>query len=456
MRRRSAVLIASFGLLGAANVHAQRIEGRVTLPDGAPAVRALVEAQRVGAPDVIRALSDESGRFSLGLSGPGRYAVRALRVGYRPTVLPARDIAANESARLLITLGAELVRLGEVRIAADAVCADDWRGDLATVSVWEEARKALQTAQLTAEQDGLSLTISSYQALASDAGFIHPVTRTEYWQETNGVRPFESVPDSVISAEGYAVARATGTIFRAPDFDLLLAPSFATTHCMRLVPASEDKPGAVGLAFEPNRERRRPDIEGVLWIDKETAVLRELEFRYTGVVGSAVGRQGGHVRFMRLSTGQWIVHAWEIRMPRAAESGLSVIGGEVGEVRRGDSVLFTTGGTFDDILPTHLSVVAQACGEPALANVWGMLRGEVVDADGQPAPFSRVRVSWTGGTGEADLNVIADDDGRWIICRVPASVTLRVEARRGSRDAETRVTLAAGERFAEVLLTLRR
>lgn len=435
---------------------AQRFEGRVTLPDGTPATRVLLEAVRADGTVAARALSDEGGRYVVDLPGAGRFALRALRIGFRPTLVPARDVRAEARITQAIALTSELVSLEEVRVATDAVCSPAWRGDTIVLFLWEEARKALQTAQLTAQRSDLAMTVRAYEALASARGAVHPASLTAFWKEASTVRPFESAPEAVLVAEGYVVPQVTGTIYRAPDFDVLLAPSFAETHCMRVVAATESQPGAIGLEFEPNRERRRSDIAGVIWLDRATAFLRELEFAFTGIAGASLNRQGGRVRFLALPTGHWIVSAWELRMPRPLETALTVIGGEVGEVRRGEQVLHTTGGPFDDLLPTHESVITMTCGEAAIGARWGMLRGEVIGPDGMPAVNASVSIEWSDGSGSQHLAVSTGPDGTWHACQVPLVTRLEVSARRGDGSVDAVTRLARDERVAELLLTLSR
>ena len=76
----------------------------------------------------------------------------------------------------------------------------------------------------------------------------------------------------------------------------------------------------MGLAFEPVHPRTdRVDVDGVLWLDSETARLRTLDFRYTGIepprhLGTGPGPYGQAV-FDQLPGGGWIVREWWIRTP---------------------------------------------------------------------------------------------------------------------------------------------
>jgi hypothetical protein len=81
-------------------------------------------------------------------------------------------------------------------------------------------------------------------------------------------------------------------------------------------PAPAGHPEWIGIGFAPSRGRRVPDITGALWLDRETAELRRLEFKYVNLPQSAGhATAGGYVRFKRLGTGDWIITHWVIRFP---------------------------------------------------------------------------------------------------------------------------------------------
>ena len=62
-------------------------------------------------------------------------------------------------------------------------------------------------------------------------------------------------------------------------------------------------------------------MKGVLWLDERTSELRAVEYGYTRIPdGVDNERIGGTVEFLKLPSGAWIVHQWQIRMPRLAVS----------------------------------------------------------------------------------------------------------------------------------------
>ena len=60
--------------------------------------------------------------------------------------------------------------------------------------------------------------------------------------------------------------------YSAPDARVLLSDEFLDTHCFRIAEA-QNGDGRIGLAFEPLEDSPLRDIEGVLWIDRSTAML---------------------------------------------------------------------------------------------------------------------------------------------------------------------------------------
>lgn len=127
---------------------------------------------------------------------------------------------------------------------------------------------------------------------------------------------------------------------------MLLSDLFLDEHCFAVRDGDE---GRVGLSFRPVPGRKLPDVRGVLWLDRESGELRELEYTYTNLEFAGPEEQlGGRVEFERLPSGAWYIPHWRIRMPlfgvRHARFGRKLIerrnviavreeAGEVEEVR---------------------------------------------------------------------------------------------------------------------------
>src|SRR5262249_6065105 len=223
---------------------------------------------------------------------------------------------------------------------------------------------------------------------------------------------FTSLPAAELDSIGYVVSDTSSTTYYAPDADVLLSDVFAAAHCFNLVepPRSAGASNLIGVAFQPRRDRRGArDIDGTLWIDRTSAELRTLEFRYTGLPDYvAPVNPGGIVEFLRLADGGWLVSRWNVRMPivgprggatpqtrigrvmigtsrrDAILHGMQMTGGEVMRVTRHDSLVYTATGP---------SVVVQLVSrDPAVRTSasWMTLDGTDYSASGKADGVLRV------------------------------------------------------------------
>jgi hypothetical protein len=367
-RSRAGLVAACALALGtpAPTLAAQRLRGQVFLPDSAtPARGVIVVATGENGALVRRALTNPRGNFELSLPRSGRFVVSVLRIGFRPTIVPSLDLAADETRSLRIVLGGNAIALAKVTVRGREVCRTRPDSGLLVARVWEEARKALMASQLSADQPLFAEWIEFDRSLdASGTRVREQRVRTTRSPTTHA---FKSWPADSLAAAGYIVADTEATTFYAPDADVLLSESFASLHCFRVEPPPADRADLIGVGFRPARDKRDlKDIEGTLWLDRATAELKWLEYRYTNVPATAErAGAGGRVEFLRLASGEWLVSRWNIRMPqlgapeRIADAGtrrvilaapdawlraVHVTGGEVTSVSRGDSLLFRAAG----------------------------------------------------------------------------------------------------------------
>jgi hypothetical protein len=130
-------------------------------------------------------------------------------------------------------------------------------------------------------------------------------------------QPFVSAPAAELSRAGYVRENRDGTTeYFGPDADVLLSDEFLADHCFRIDRREVEGGEEVGLAFEPLPSRKVADVRGVLWVNRRTAELRSVEFRFTRLpFEEGLGEFGGDVSFTRLPSGGWIVQRWQLRMP---------------------------------------------------------------------------------------------------------------------------------------------
>ena len=360
---RSAACTVVFALSGA-SLRAQVIRGSVVLPDSVtPLAGAIVVASdsRRGAADAARALANARGEFVMRVPAPGRYATRVLRIGFRPTTGPVVDVGANDTVRVRIVSRGDAIVLSAVNVRDKETCRVGADSGMMVARVWDEARKAMLSSQLSSDDVPLVADWIEYDRMLDSSG--HIVRAQHVKSATNPTtHAFRSLPAGQLADKGYVVSDNTGTTYYAPDADVLLSDSFASTHCFHLQAAPGDD-HLIGVAFSPARSRRDAlDIEGVLWVDRTTAELETLEFQYTNLPDLVhPAHPGGRVEFLRLSDGNWLVSRWSVRMPRVealdrspgtgmrrviqsassqALGGVQVTGGEVNRVMRHDTLVY--------------------------------------------------------------------------------------------------------------------
>jgi hypothetical protein len=304
-------------LLAAAPLCAQTVRGELVDAAGRPVEQVLVALLGPGGHQAGAALTSAAGQFRIRAPGPGRYSLRAERVGYATVTTPAFDLADGETRDERVVASGRAVALqGVVVTPRNRRCAVRPGAGLATATLWEEARKALAAAEFSGQAGVFRYDVVRWERdLSLDGGV---VTR-DLRQTHGGVSelPFVSVPPEELSRHGFIRdMHGDSLVYAAPDASVLLSDQFLNDHCFRVATGSDS--ALVGLEFEPTAGRTVPDVHGVLWLDRASAELRRVEYRYlNGPPESRSPRVGGSVEFERPRGGPWIVRRWAIRMPIA-------------------------------------------------------------------------------------------------------------------------------------------
>lgn len=470
---------------------AQAISGVLLQPDSVtPAAGVIVVASRPANDSLLaRTITSGNGRYVLTLAaGPVR--LRALRIGHRPFVVATVTLGANERRELRTVLPSTPIVLSAVTTRGTTSCRQTGAAGEAVAAVFEEARKALISTQLTSSDARPVVRISHFYEQRS-LGNRSQSRRQHEFSEGASLRPFESLTPDSLARVGYVQSDAVGTTYWAPDADVLLSEPFAAAHCMDLTDATADGAGWIGLTFRPaKRPAGRVDVRGTLWLDRGTSELRRMEYWYVGQPPELqAANPGGTVEFTRLADGFWFINAWEIRMPRmlqqlagARATGVSVRGGEVWRVRRGDDLVFTNGEVEpapkvaagiaakdealpgeDGYVPADTTAIPLPCEHGASGVAVGMLHGKVRDDRGAPLGDAVVSAEWqeshraTGGQFSSQtrqLTAVAARDGYFVVCGVPRGVLVTVVAQYGTRKTP-KVALRLAEREVRARVDLR-
>jgi hypothetical protein len=438
------LLLVSALLLASRSAAAQAVRGELLEgASGRPVAGALVVLLDGAGKQVGGGFTDAAGEFLVQAPGPGSYTLRAERVGFAAVRSPALRLAAGQTVTHDLETGSEAVKLeGLVVRAEKRRCAALPEAGEATAALWEEARKALGAAALTQARRSFRFTVQQHVRML-DASSLQVESEQSRRMTGFAGSPFESAPAERLVREGFTRQEGDSTVYYGPDAAVLLSDEFLDTHCFRVQESEGAARGLVGLAFEPVRGRRLPDIRGALWLDPATAELRHLEYTYTGLdlLGPS-GRLGGRVEFERLPSGEWIVPRWRILMPVVGTDTLSVAG-QVRERRKVAAIREGAGEVLE--VRTPAGVLVRSAARASLSGV-------VFDST-RSAPLAGARVRLAGTAVEAETDAggrfrIPDAaEGRYRVVvdhpRVDSlewtAPALTVDLR---RDAETEVRLA--------------
>ncbi|HEU4558013.1 MAG TPA: carboxypeptidase regulatory-like domain-containing protein [Longimicrobium sp.] len=386
---------------------AQTVQGRFVDNQGQPVPggRAVLRDARGG--EAAAALTGRDGGFVLRAPRAGRYALVVERVGYALTEPGEVRLGEGQTVARQVAANPQRVALQGVAVRGRGQCTPRPGGTPATALLWEEARKALRGAresESAAHQYGVR---RFWRQLDAEGGTVmrDSVAPAEVTQGS----PFVSVAPERLAQAGFIENAGNDLVFHAPDAAVLLSTGFQETHCFAL---QEGEGGLVGLAFEPVAQGEKSDVVGTLWIDRATAELRRVEYRYTRVPGLGGPHQAasGRMDFRRLDDGRWVVSRWSIRMPVivAQQEGpvVQIAGADPNQgMRYLLAAQLEQGGTVLNL--------ATAAGRVEVSRP-GVVRGMVFDSTSlQPLAGARVTV---GGAFRA----VADEQGYYEVREVPA------------------------------------
>ena len=350
------------------------------------------------------AFTDAQGRFALRAPAPGAWRVHAERVGYRGVATPLFSLSPGGSRALRIPIARSTARLSAIRVTASRRCVIHPERGAETAELWSAVRTALRGTALTSLQRQLGLRIASFTREVDPGGAERWASRRE--RTTYSESPFVAVPIDDLERDGFVVKSGENFDYRVPDAPVLLSERFLETHCFRLEAAPRAlSDSLVGLAFEPVPGRTRTEVEGVLWVSRETAELRSLDVRFVGLELPVIEEHAGsRIEFRQLPTGHWVIGSWVIRMPIVRERRVTDMNGLP---VRTDTVLHAIremGGEVVEVL-----------GERGISRSPARIAGSVFDST-RGIPLAGARVFISGTSLAAD----SDSAGRFAIDGVPA------------------------------------
>jgi hypothetical protein len=325
MLRRCA-MIAALPFV-AASADAQTLRGRaVQPPDGGGIPGVLVLLIDPAGAVIARALTNEQGEYRVTAPRAGVYRLRTLRIGYQPASFGDIDVAADATIERQLALTSLPLSLDTVRVQGRTRCAA-YDGASSVALAWEQTRTALTAADLTQRNHALHATVMQIRRQL-DGTTRRPKQESSTESSDFVIKPFGTVSTDSLHNLGYVYRGADSTMhWLGPDVEALLSDNFVQDHCFKL--ATGKDPTLLGVAFEPPGDRKQiPDIAGTVWLDRKSAELRSMEYRYVNLApllereAADVARNskaGGELDFVRMGNGGWAISRWEIHVPVLAK-----------------------------------------------------------------------------------------------------------------------------------------
>jgi hypothetical protein len=387
------------GMAFAGSLRAQMVKGSVTASTGSqPIEGAVVSLLDSSGARVGGVISGASGEYVIRAPGAGRFVVRVVRIGFRPAESAPIVIDAGQVVEQGITMEPVPVALPAVVTQGEDRCVIRPDEGLAVAQVWQAARAGLDAALLTEERQLVRTKILQFERNVRLNG---KTTSERTWTlSAQNANPFQSAPPESLAVHGYSRSVGDSIMYYAPDARALLSDEFSDEHCFRLKAAKDSDPKLVALAFKPSKLGERLDIEGVIWLDRETSELRYLDFHYTTKSPEPLdGRLGGRIDFEQLTNGATIVKSWVIRMPifvagitrQRGEfrlggvrrlAAIREVGGEVTELRSADGGSLSRSSVASLVGTVHDSIQGAAAGGITVF-LAGTMYSATTDGDGR-------------------------------------------------------------------------
>jgi len=306
-------------------VPAQTLDGRLGTPAGEPVVGAFVTLlQEDGAP-VRATVSRALGQFSFETSYTGRFSLRVERPGYLPFTSEPFVRAPDDRLTLALTVSSPPRDLSSARTAATACVAGTAFG--ATADLWRHAVLSLGIMAVAEDAGMLDVRGMRYLRVLNTGGDLHQgVIEQEPFVGSSVPYPAAPVPE--LPAGGFVSSDETGSLqYQLPTPRLLLSASFLAGHCFDRIVTDRGRRERVGLGFRPAGGGRGVGIQGVLWLERASAQVLEVDFEYRDPAQMAPRGARGQIGFHQGRDGLPQVSRWWVRVPREFETSYAGGGG---------------------------------------------------------------------------------------------------------------------------------
>jgi hypothetical protein len=318
------ILVAAISLLVLARpCSAQRVIGRVVDTDsGQPVHGAFVSLLDPDNRRLSAVLSDTAGRFLLTAPAAGVYRLRSERIGQKTVLTDTIRLELNTTMSVTIRSPSQAILLAGLSAQGSKRCSVRAEAAAGAAQLWEEVRKALDITRWTSENTTVLFRSSVYMRILEPQS-LRVLSQEVHGHAGSGQRTFTTQDPAELARYGYVrLGDDRSLYFYGLDAQLLLSDVFLDEHCFEVVDGRGADTGLVGLHFRPLRDGFQPDVEGTLWVDRASAELRRIDYKYVRANRLVPTSEAtGQTRFRRLPSGFWVVDSWYIRAPQLTRSG---------------------------------------------------------------------------------------------------------------------------------------
>lgn len=489
IRARALLIVAAAAIMCSSPAIAQEVRGTLTEADGrTPARGVLVLVTRSSDSRVLATVrTGVDGTYRVEF-GPEGVVVRALRIGWKPTLIGEVRLRSGESVVLNAALGTEPIELPTRSTVVSSRCDANSAEMMRTATaLFEQVLTALAPpsathAVMTAREQTRQTNWTADERLAL----------SDRWNESVTIVPVRAVAAApTLYRRGFLeLNQERSQVYHVPGPDFFTSEQFFQEYCLLLPTVAANGEDHVGVGFRPVRSRPGVvQIAGAFWFRRDAWTLDRLTFEYEGLPPEEQSaRAVGWVEFAPVGDDFWAPTRWEVRMPQVATgtmgrrrserdpvtvtkirhlSGVWVRWGEVLNISGARGTLFSSGVRDSLVREKRVRRLTPHSNEPACVgeSTLGALRGNVA-VTRDPPSTNRLSITWemvrtgaSASTHESSESGSAQvlSDGAFTLCGVPRGRAVWVRILRDESDivlmkVSVRVPHDAQDPFLELTL----
>ena len=281
--RAAAALVILAGSSPAAAQTPGTVEGVArSAKDGAPLslllIRLVPAVRQAEAPQGV--VTDVQGRFRFAGVPAGEYRLQVEQIGHERTLSPVLRVQPGATVQQDIRSTMVPIQLAGITVGGRCLTVDQLSSDPRLAALWNEARKGVETRRAFGRQYRFLRTLRQEIAYKPRIGKMQHETREDIViSDPDSVRANSERLLASRKSEGYGTQRRTQFTLSLPNETELLSDEFLRDHCLETAVLEDE--GAYALRFRPVRIMGdRVDIQGAVWVDAKTFLIRRLDLEY--------------------------------------------------------------------------------------------------------------------------------------------------------------------------------